>query len=256
MTTLKRLFLAFAVVVSIGLAQGGLTFSKLDSLGENVKALARGPLASVNSAGTAWSAFRDAEIFLGNYLGNVKQRNSVQALVTFDGDVALLESSLQHLHGLTTTQYAAEKVNLIQQETSKWRSEARRLISSQSSSPQLVPAALEVSEATIRANLEELVGLSMEDAQSIQSDVETSINQRKCFECRSHRRGLGAWCGFGQVTKALSVTRPILRLERRMQDLAGGSYDVAISDRDRRDELGRMAGALETLRTKLIQIRG
>ncbi len=255
MSTLKRLFLAFAAVVSIGLAQGILTFSKLDSLGENVKALARGPLTSVNSAGTAWSAFRDAEIFLGNYLSIMKQRDSAQALVTFDGDVALLESSLDRLHGLTTTHYAAEKVNLIQQETSKWRDEARRLIGSQSSAPQPVPLALEESETIIRANLEELVGLSMEDAQSIQSDVETSISHANVLSAVLIGAGLLLGVALA-IFSSLSVTRPILRLEKGMQDLAAGNYDIAISDRSRRDEVGRMAAALETLRTKLIQIRG
>ncbi len=254
MTTLKRLFLAFAAVVAIGLAQGGLTFSKLDSLGENVKALARGPLASVSNAGTAWSAFRDAEICLGNYLSIAKQRDSVQALATFDGDVALLESSLDHLHG-ATSQYATDKVKFIQQETGKWRDEARRLIGSQSSAPQSVPLEIKKSEATIRANLEELVGLSMEDARAIQSDVETSINHANILSVVLVGAGLLLGVALA-IISSLSVTRPILRLEKGMQDLAAGNYDIAIPDRSRHDEVGRMAGALETLRTKLIQIRG
>jgi len=45
-----------------------------------------------------------------------------------------------------------------------------------------------------------------------------------------------------------TISRPLIRLEEAMQDLAGGKLNIVIPDRQRDDEIGAMAGALAVFR--------
>lgn len=54
---------------------------------------------------------------------------------------------------------------------------------------------------------------------------------------------------------ARQITRPVTRLTRTMTVLAENDLDVPVPDRDRRDEVGLMAGALDTFKTSMLSAR-
>ena len=56
----------------------------------------------------------------------------------------------------------------------------------------------------------------------------------------------------GSLLIGRSITRPLGRLHRRMQALAEGDIASLISDTERRDEIGRMAEAVEVFRQALV----
>ena len=52
-----------------------------------------------------------------------------------------------------------------------------------------------------------------------------------------------------------SIVRPIKSITDMMQQLSAGKTDVEIGHRDRRDEIGKMAGAIDVFRKNIIEIR-
>ncbi|MCJ2060811.1 methyl-accepting chemotaxis protein [Methylobacterium sp. J-048] len=64
--------------------------------------------------------------------------------------------------------------------------------------------------------------------------------------------GVLALSVLGSVLVARSITRPFGRLHRRMQALADGDITSPVSDADRWDEIGRMAGTVEVFRQALV----
>jgi len=55
------------------------------------------------------------------------------------------------------------------------------------------------------------------------------------------------------VTVARSISRPVAGMTRAMTALADGDQSVAIPGTDRQDEIGRMAGAVQVFKTKMIE---
>ncbi len=55
------------------------------------------------------------------------------------------------------------------------------------------------------------------------------------------------------VTVARSISRPVAGMTRAMTALASGDKSVAIPGTERKDEIGRMAGAVEVFKTKMLE---
>ena len=92
MSTLQRLILAFALVVAIGAGQGLFMLHNVRALREEVTFVASKPIAGVDNARAAWSAYRDAQGTSG-FLEMTRPQESQAALATFDAYVTLLERS-------------------------------------------------------------------------------------------------------------------------------------------------------------------
>ncbi len=58
---------------------------------------------------------------------------------------------------------------------------------------------------------------------------------------------------FVAIVVGRSIVRPIESITGVMQSLSAGDIDIAIGHRDRRDEIGRMAGAIDVFRKNIIE---
>jgi methyl-accepting chemotaxis protein len=91
--------------------------------------------------------------------------------------------------------------------------------------------------------------------------AERTLRQAEAEQARETVRMTvaGAAAGSGLLGLALalgvgfSITRPIGRLADAMRRIAGGALDHAVPDRQRRDEIGRMAGAVQVFKDNMIR---
>src|SRR5262245_56023826 len=128
MSMLQRLMCAFAVVVAIGAAQGLLMIYNIGSLEEKIAVVATKPIAGVANARAAWSAYRDAQAHLANFLEMTRPQDSKAALATFDSQVKVLTSHLDKLGAAATSSAAAEKVKSVKADVTQWADKARVLL--------------------------------------------------------------------------------------------------------------------------------
>ncbi len=59
----------------------------------------------------------------------------------------------------------------------------------------------------------------------------------------------------GGIAIARSISRPVQELTRLMTDMSAGKLDIAIPEQTRRDEIGRMAAALDVFRRNSLEAR-
>src|SRR6185295_14432593 len=95
MSTLQRMILAFALVVAIGAGQGLFMLYNLNGVRAEVNFVASKPIAGVDNARAAWSAYRDARAHLSGVLEMTRPQESQGALATFKAEVALLNDHLK-----------------------------------------------------------------------------------------------------------------------------------------------------------------
>jgi HAMP domain-containing protein len=57
------------------------------------------------------------------------------------------------------------------------------------------------------------------------------------------------------IASALSITRPMARIEATMRQLSAGRLDAVVTDHGRRDEIGSMARTLEVFRSNAAGMR-
>ena len=254
MSMLQRLMCAFAVVVVIGAAQGLLMIFNFAALGEKVAVVATKPIAGVDNARAAWSAYRDAQNYLANFLEMTRPQESRTALATFDSLVKILADHLDQLGLVTTSPEAAAKLKAVKADVTQWADKARVLLGATSATAIPAPHALARIEVGIRNNLNELVALALKDAGAIRAEVEASI-------VTVTRLGwllicIGAIVGAAlALVSSLAISRPLTRLAVTMRSLAEGDLGVMVTDKDRRDEIGRMAAALEVFRANAAEVR-
>jgi methyl-accepting chemotaxis protein len=254
LSTLQRLTLAFAVMVAIGAAQGLFMLTNLGRLADKFDFIATKPLAGVDNARAAWSAYRDAQSYLANFLEMTRPQDSQAALAKFDAQIEVLETYLDRLAAVTTSTDAAEKLAAVRGDVALWRDKARVLLGAAPATSIPAPYALAQLEVAIRKNLDELVALALKDAGSVRADVQASIATATELGWALIVIGLIAGAALA-VLSSFAITRPLVRLEGTMRRLAGGNLDVAVSDKDRKDEIGRMAAALEVFRNNAVEIR-
>jgi methyl-accepting chemotaxis protein len=247
------MILAFAVVVMIGAAQGLLMLHNLGSLGEKVTFVVTKPIAGVDNARAAWSTFRDAQAYLAGFLEMTRPQESKQSLATFDSLVKGLNGHLDRL-GDATSGDAAERLKVVKADVGQWQGKARVLLGAAPATSIPAPHALAQMEIGIRRNLDELVRLALKEAEAVRADVEQSIASVTRLGLILIIVGILAGAALA-VLVSLMMTRPLTRLADTMRQLSEGDLDVAVADKHRKDEIGRMAGALEVFRENAAEMR-
>jgi methyl-accepting chemotaxis protein len=246
MSTLQRMILAFAAVVLIGAAQGALMLYNFGSLGEKVAFATTKPIAGVDNARGAWSSFRDAQAFLSGFLEMTRPQASKDALATFDGLVKGLNGHLDRL-GEAVSGEAAEKLKAVKSDITQWQTKARVLLGAAPATSIPAPYALAQMEGTIRKNLDEQVKSALKDADVVRAEVEQSVASVTRLGLILLVAGILVAAVLA-VFVSLMVTRPLTRLAATMHRLAEGDLDVTVADKQRKDEIGRMAHAVEIFR--------
>jgi methyl-accepting chemotaxis protein len=255
MSTLQRLMLAFALVVAIGTAQGLLMFFNLGTLGEKVSLVATKPIAGVDNARAAWSAYRSAQQDLASFLEMTHPQDSQKAIERFNSMVEVLDQHLDQLSQWATGEgAAAERLKAVKQDVALWRSGALVLLGAAPATSVPAPYALTKIEGRIREDLEQLVSLARQEAEAIRSDVARMIETAMRLSLVLVVVGLLAG-GALAVISSLAITRPLTRLAGTMRQLSEGRLDVSVTDKLRKDEIGRMAAALEVFRANAAEVR-
>jgi methyl-accepting chemotaxis protein len=254
MSMLQRLMCAFAVVVVIGAAQGLLMIFNFAALGEKVAVAATKPIAGVDNARAAWAAYRDAQNYLANFLEMTRPQESKAALGTFESLVKILSDHLDKLSAVATSPEAAAKLKSVKADVAQWAEKARVLLGTAPATSIPAPHALARIEVGIRNNLNELVALALKDAGAIRAEVEASIVMVTSLGWLLI--GIGAIAGAAlALVSSLAISRPLTRLAATMRSLAEGDLAVAVTDKNRKDEIGRMAAALEVFRANAAEVR-
>jgi diguanylate cyclase (GGDEF)-like protein len=254
MSMLRRLILAFAIVIVIGTAQGMLLLGNLETLGAKTTFLATKSIVSVDRARAAWSSYRDSRLFLSRALEMTTIQDAKSVLADFAEHADKLDEHLRHLAAATSSLDAAETLKVVKEDVSLWETKARILLDSSPSTGIPAPHILAQIDARVRKGLERLDSLALADAAAVSADaksaVETSTKLGIALIITSMVAGLGL-----AVLSSLAITRPLTRLDRTMRTLAAGDLTAEVTEKERRDEIGRMAAALEIFRANTIEMR-
>jgi diguanylate cyclase (GGDEF)-like protein len=254
MSMLRRLILAFAIVIVIGTAQGLLLLGNLDTLGGKTTFLATKSIVSVDRARAAWSAYRNSRRFLSTALEMTTIQDAQSVLADFAAHTDRLDEHLRHLTEATSSLDAAETLEAVRQDVSLWKTRARILLGSSPSTSIPAPHILAQIDARVGKDLERMVSLALADAAVVSADakasIETSTKLGIALIIASMIAGLGL-----AVLSSLAITRPLSRLDRTMRKLAAGDLTAEVTEKERRDEIGRMAAALEIFRANTVEMR-
>lgn len=254
MSTLQRMLLAFAVVVTICAAPSVMMLTSLGTLSDKVSFVATKPIAGVDNARAAWSTYRDLQSFLANFLEMTRPQESAAVIADFETQIKALDARLNQLGASTGSTAASEKIKAVKANVSDWSEKARVLMGAAPATSVPAPFALTRIEVAIRKNLDDLVTLALQDAGAVRADVEASI--RRATELSMLFIVIGILAGAGMaVISGLAITRPLVRLENTMRQLASGALDIEVSDKHRKDEIGRMAAALEIFRSNAAEVQ-
>jgi methyl-accepting chemotaxis protein len=253
MSTLQRMILAFALVVAIGAGQGLFTLYNLNAVRDQVNFAATKPIAGVDNARAAWSAYRDARAHLSNFLEMTRPQESQAALSTFNAQVGVLNAHLEKLKDATSG-VAAEKLKAVTADVARWQQSGRVLLGASPATSIPAPHALARMDVTIHKELNELVALALKDADAVRNEVEGSIASSTRLSLILMVVGI-VLCGAVAVFLSLAMTRPLIRLAGTMRQLSEGRLDVEVTDKQRRDEIGHMANALEVFRASAVEVQ-
>jgi methyl-accepting chemotaxis protein len=161
---------------------------------------------------------------------------------------------LEKLGEAATSAAAADKLKAVKADVAQWADKARVLLGAAPATSIPAPHALARIEVGIRRNLDELVALALADAGAIRADVEASIVSVTRLSWLFIAIGIVVGIGLA-IVSSLAISRPLIRLAATMRRLADGDLDAAVTDKERRDEIGRMAGALEVFRANAAEVR-
>src|SRR5262249_42636513 len=156
-------------------AQGLLMLSNLSALGDKVTYVATKPIAAVDNARAAWSAYRDAQAYLAGFLEMTRPQESRSALAAFETRLKILNDHLDLLSGSIASAAAVDKLKAAQADVAQWAGKARVLLGAAPAVSIPAPHALAQIEVRIRKNLDEMVSLALADAGATRAEVEASI---------------------------------------------------------------------------------
>ena len=254
MSTLQRLLLAFAVVVAICVAPAVVMLINLNKLSDKVSFVATKPIAGVDNARAAWSAYRDLQASLANFLEMTRPQESKEVIAGFETQIKALDKHLNALGSSMGSTAASDKIKAVKASVADWSDKARVLMGAAPATSVAAPFTLARIEVAIRKNLDDLVTLALQDAAAVRADVEKSIENATELSVVFLLGGILAGITLALLS-GLAISKPLVRLENTMRELASGNLDVEVSDKDRKDEIGRMAVALEVFRANAAEVR-
>jgi methyl-accepting chemotaxis protein len=251
MSTLQRMFAAFAAVVFIGAAQGFLMLSSLGTVGDKAIYLSTKPLAGVDNARGAWASYRDAQELLAKFQSSNGQ-NKDAPIRSFEQNVTKLGEHLNRLaEGVTSTQ-AIDILNSLKSDVWEWNQKARIVFGASQATDIPSTHSLAEIEVEIRQALDELVALQMSDAGKVRLEVEEAVGYARYLGMLFIALGVIAGAVIAFIMGRM-ITQPLQRLAGTMQDLSQGQLAVTVADQARKDEIGRMAAAVQVFKDNMIE---
>jgi methyl-accepting chemotaxis protein len=255
MSILKRILLAFSLILAAGALQSVMTVSSLRSLSGQIDLATVTPLTQVDAARSAWDGFRDARDYLSNELEAIRYRSSSQLIGQFRQHIEMVETQLARLMETKPSRHVTELATNISNLTVEWKNAALVLLGDRPAVAIPAPHVMSRQEGQIKAGLQSLVGFALEDAAVARSAVNAQAADTQTWAIAL--AGVALVLGLIlAMTSSLSLTRPLAQLESRMRTLADGDLASNIAGQTRRDEIGSMAKALETFRQNAVRAAG
>ena len=247
MPILRRLLLAFAAILALGALQGAFTVWKLADLAVTIDEAMERPVTSVDAAHAAWDAFRNAQGHLETVTAGIRITERNAALSEFAAHVDRVKAELARVRAAANDAATAELVGRTDGLLAQWEREARTLLGERPATAIAAPHKMTRIGMQVRGVLDQTVKSAVAAAERTRA----ALHQDLAF-VRSLLVAFGTGAALlGLVLAFLSataLTRPLARLGEDMRRLSSGDLAIDILDRDRRDEIGAMAKALDVFR--------
>src|SRR4051794_27437559 len=124
MSILKRMLLAFGLVIAVGIIQAGVTNWNLNRVADLVAVATSRPLAGVDAAHSAWDDFRQGSDLLNDIEQGIRFEDSTQKLAEFKASVGKVEEQLERLRGSTADSTVMDFNTAVDGQIAEWKQNA------------------------------------------------------------------------------------------------------------------------------------
>jgi methyl-accepting chemotaxis protein len=245
---LSRIIIAFGIVLAVFLAQGIMAASKLSSVLKLVKVATTAPITEVDAARSAWDVFRHAHDYLEATTQGIRYQDSREAIAQFTSSADSVTARLHEVEAIGSSDRSTALVKEVSDLVAHWRANALILLGERPATAIPAPYVMNQLEDRIRADLNEIVSLALTSAAQTREHVQNEAEEMQRWITVLLAAGMVAGLGAALVS-ALSITRPMARIESAMRQLSEGRLDAVVTDHGRRDEIGSMARTLEVFRS-------
>ena len=252
MPILHRLLLAFGLIIAVGAVQSTTTFLSVRFFSADLVAASARPIAEIDAAWYTLQAFHVTEDFLNHALEGVSVEESATLLHDFDRRGAALEKSVGELAAIPANEIGNAPRQHLAGTVRDWIKAGRILLGDGQSTA--IPTR-QVMERRGRAIGDDLLTF-VADAQRGASAASDAINTRaQRIQASAILFALLGLCGGIAIAVpfALALVRPLRRLEGRTLSMVAGDLEAPVPGSRRRDEIGRIASALQVMRARLIE---
>ncbi|MFN8829522.1 MAG: methyl-accepting chemotaxis protein [Labrys sp. (in: a-proteobacteria)] len=249
MSILKRILLSFTVILALGVGQGVWSLWSLASVTDTMEVAAFKPLTQVDAARSAAGLFADALRRLDDVTAAIQFTDAQANLAAFRDKADTIAAELDRLASVATTPEESERVGDARAAFAEWRGDAMVLLGERPATAIVAPHVMAARSRRLSDNLAALVDQSLKAAAIARARIERDTQSARTSTLLS----VGALTLLGlvlAVASAISITRPMARLEGQMGAVAAGRLDTVIDGEARRDEIGSMARAVAFFRGK------
>ncbi|MDX2201109.1 MAG: methyl-accepting chemotaxis protein, partial [Hyphomicrobiaceae bacterium] len=252
MRIIHRIGLGFGGVLAIGIVQGALSFVEMRAVGSRAEHVAINPLRQVDAARSIWDTYGDAKADLASTLNAVRFEPSDAATERFRKTLARIEQQLAVLKGAAPSAEIIGRLGKIEGNIKEWSAGALVLLGEKPALSIPAPHKMERLAQVLRTDLQALVDVARADAMRAAEEmrVQARLAENLILLCvlLATLAG-GAFAAFA----AMSLTRPLVRVEARMRGLMEGDIASEIPDKGRSDEIGAIARTVEFMKNKLVE---
>ncbi len=252
MRILHRMLVAFGCVVGVGVIQSAATLISVQSLTGKLDHATTNPLKQVDAARSVWEAFGHANAELASTLEGIRYRSSTDAIARFNAHMTMMEGELARLKSAQPAAQMIASTGKAEKLINQWRQGALTLLGERPATAIPAPHVMEKLQSGIRAGLQELVDLARKDAEHTKAEIRSHVawTERLMigFAVLASVIGIGV-----AVAAAVSLTRPMVRLQGRMHALMNGDVASPVLDQDRSDEIGGIAQTVEFVKATLVE---
>jgi methyl-accepting chemotaxis protein len=247
MSILHRTLLAFGLVVAVFIAQGLFVAVKLSALVDMVSISTRNPITEVDAARAAWDYFGQAHEHLETVTAGIRYQDSKAALAEFKSRADRVEEQLRRVESVAASAQATDLIRHAAGLFATWRADGQILLGERPATAIPAPHVMTQLAERIGARLNQIVAAAVAAAESSRLSVQAEAEGMRWWA--TALLGTGALLGIVlAIGSALSITRPMARIEAAMRAVSEGQLDTEVTDHARRDEIGSMARTLAIFR--------
>jgi methyl-accepting chemotaxis protein len=245
---LSRILTAYGIVLMVFLAQGIVAASKLSSVVKLVKVATTDPTTELDAARSAWDLFQQAHGYVGAASRGIRCQDSGAAIAQFRSSADGITAQLEEVETIGSSDRSIALVKEVADLVARWRSNALILLEERPATAMPAPDIMTQLEDRIRTDLNEIVSLALTSAERTRGHVQAEVEDMQRWASALLAIGMIAGLGLA-LASALSITKPMARIEAAMRQLSEGRLDAVVTDHGRRDEIGSMARTLEIFRS-------